>query len=146
MKWRLRRRRDRELEEEIQAHLAMAARDRIERGETAESAEQTARREFGNVALVQESTREMWGWRWAERLWQDVRYAVRGMRRAPAFGGVAVASLALSIGPNTAIFSLVDALLLKSLPVRDPSSLYLVTLGNGPIESLSYQIVRELAE
>ena len=146
MKWRLRPRRDRELEEEIQAHLAMAARDRIERGETAESAEQTARREFGNVALVQESTREMWGWRWAERLWQDVRYAVRGMRRAPAFGGVAVASLALSIGPNTAIFSLVDALLLKSLPVRDPSSLYLVTLGNGPIESLSYQIVRELAE
>src|SRR5215469_5940183 len=147
MKWPLWGRRNRELEEEIRAHLAMAAHDRIERGETPESAEQGAQRQFGNVALVQETTREMWGWRWLERLWQDLRYGLRGMRRAPGFTAVAVASVALGIGANTAIFSLFDALMLKSLPVRDPGSLYLVGLGvDNPMESLSYRIVRALAE
>jgi predicted permease len=147
MKWPQWKRRDRELDEEIRAHLTMAARDRIERGETPESAEQAARREFGNLALIQETTREMWGWRWFERLWQDLRYGVRGMRRAPGFAAVAVASVALGIGANTAIFSLFDALMLQSLPVRDPGSLCLVALGldNPRMESLSYRMVRTLA-
>ncbi|HKE26887.1 MAG TPA: ABC transporter permease [Bryobacteraceae bacterium] len=147
MKWLQWGRRDRELEEEIRAHLAMAARDRMNRGEPLEGAQRAARREFGNVALIQEVTRQMWGWRWLERLWQDLRYAARGMRRAPGFAAVAVASVALGIGANTAIFSLIDALMLKSLPVRDPSGLYQVSLGrDDTIESLSYRIVRAVAE
>ena len=118
-----RRRRNRELEEEIQAHLAMAARDRVERGEEPQAAELAARREFGNRTLVQEVTREMWGWNSLEALWQDVRYALRMMRRTPGFTAVAMLSLALGIGANTAIFSLIDTLMLRRLPVEHPGQL-----------------------
>ena len=101
----------------------MAARDRIAQGDRPHAAELAARREFGNRTLVQEATREMWGWNSLERLWQDVRYALRGMRRTPGFTAVAVVSLALGIGANTAIFSLINTLMLRMLPVEHPGQL-----------------------
>ncbi|HEX7024899.1 MAG TPA: ABC transporter permease, partial [Gemmatimonadales bacterium] len=139
------KRRERELREELEAHLAMARRERIERGERPESAELAVRREFGNRALVAETTRAMWGWGWLERLGQDLRYGARCMRRSPGFTAVAVASLALGIGANTAIFSLIDALLLRSLPVSEPQSLIHVKL-RGPFDTISYPLVGLLAE
>jgi hypothetical protein len=83
-----RRPRDRELDEEIQAHLDMAARDRIERGEAPDAATAAAQREFGNRTLIKEATRDVWVWRAVESLSQDVRYAVRAMRRAPGLTAV----------------------------------------------------------
>jgi len=118
-----RKRRHQDLDEEIQAHLAMAMRDRIEQGEDPNSAALAARRDFGNRTLTQEITREMWGWSALASLWQDISYAFRGMLRSPGFTAVAVLSLALGIGANTAIFSLINALMLRTLPIHAPGRL-----------------------
>ncbi|HWF48638.1 MAG TPA: ABC transporter permease, partial [Bryobacteraceae bacterium] len=123
--WRLLRRNrpDEDLEQEIQAHLAMAVRDRVDAGEEPQAAEAAALREFGNRTLVKETTREMWGWSSFERFLQDVRYALRGLRRNPGFAAMVIASLALGIGANTAIFSLMNTVMFRLLPVQSPGEL-----------------------
>jgi putative ABC transport system permease protein len=141
-------RRDDELDEEVRAHLAMARQDRIERGEPPEVAESSARREFGNTALVKEVTREMWAWNSLEKLVQDLRYGLRTMRRSPGFSAVAVLSLALGIGANTAIFSLINMLMLRSLPVKEPQSLVelLTRRGKGHGNAFSWQTYQYLRD
>jgi len=115
--------RDAGLDEEIRAHLSMAVADRMARGETREQAETGARREFGNVGHIKEVTREMWGGLWLERRLQDVRFAWRSLMRAPGFSAVAVLTLALGIGANVAMFTVLNGVLFRPLPFRDSDRL-----------------------
>src|SRR5918992_1013744 len=111
---------DSELDEEIRFHLKQETQLRVDRGQSHDQATDAARRDFGNVTLVKETTRQAWGWTLFEDLVRDVRHSLRLLARSPLFTAVAVLSLALGIGANSAIFSLADAVIFRELPVREP--------------------------
>src|SRR6185503_2857730 len=124
--WLERRRKEDDLREELEFHLSEETDDRQAEGLTVDQARQAARRDLGNVTLVREDARALWTWTLVEQLAQDVQYALRTMIRNPGFSGLAVLTLALGIGANTAIYSFMDSILIRSLPVQDPASLAVV--------------------
>ncbi len=122
MLWRRKRPLD-DFAEEIQSHITLEADQLRENGEAGADSETVARRAFGNVTSFQEMFYERGRWLFWDNLQRDLRQAVRQMRRGPGFSAVVVLTLALGIGANTAIFSLIDAVLLRPLPYRDPGRL-----------------------
>src|SRR5215510_3702225 len=141
------RRREEELEEEIQSHLRMAIRDRMQRGESAEDAESAARREFGNVGLIKETTRGVWGFGKIETIWQDLRYGARMLLKQPGFTLMAILTLSLGIGANTAIFSVVNGLLLRPPLAAQPEQMaQLDKLEQGVGNHTSFPNYRDLVE
>jgi predicted permease len=131
--WRQRRRKEEDLREELQFHLDEEASDRQAGGLAEDQARWAARRDLGNITLLQENTRPLWSWILLEQLAQDVRYGLRSMSKNRMFTALAALSLALGIGANTAIYSFMDAILLRSLPVSDPASLVVVKWQSKPI-------------
>jgi putative ABC transport system permease protein len=121
-----RRRFERDLEDELAFHLAMRERELRDSGLTADAAHDEARRRFGNLTHLKEQARDMWVFPSLESFWQDIRYAFRTLWRAPGFAAVAIFALALGIGGNTAIFSLVDGVRAHALPYDDPDRLVIL--------------------
>ena len=128
--WR-RKKRDGELEEEVRNHLEMAARERVARGDVAKDAEHAARREFGNVGLVKEVTRDVWGWRWLRDAADDGRYGMRMLLKNPGFAIVAILSLALGIGATTAVFSVVYGVLVNPYPYANSDRMVHLTVRDN---------------
>lgn len=134
--WR-RRKHDPDIEREIRSHLEAEAAEQQDNGISVDEARYAARRAFGNTTLIKEDTRAMWRWATIETVAQDLGYALRLLRKSPAFTITAVLSLAIGIGMNTAIFSLLDAVLLRTLPVHSPEDLVVIAERSGSRESFS---------
>lgn len=123
MEWCRREEREQELARELRSHLEAEAEEQRERGLGAEEAQYAARRAFGNMTLVSENVREVWGWMWLERLVQDVRFGFRTLRKERTFAFLAVSALALGIGATAVIFSVIDNVLLEPFPYKDAERL-----------------------
>src|SRR5262245_55087531 len=141
-----RRRRYDELAESIRDHLDEKIEDLMEDGLSREEATRKAHREFGNMTLIEERSREVWQWPRLETLFQDLRFGVRMLLKHKSFTAVAILSLALGIGANTAIFQLIDAVRLRMLPVKAPQELAEVRLADmrgarGGFSSFSFPTV-----
>ena len=132
---------DHAMDEEFQSHLEMLADRFVSQGMTRDEALLAAKRQFGGVTQIQEELRERSSLAFIESLWADARYALRQMRKSPAFAATAVLTLALGIGANTAIFTLIDALMLRMVPVEQPQELYQVQFrvpqGGQPRDSIT---------
>jgi len=125
-----RRKREEELDEELQSHLRMATQDRVERGETSEQAEQFSRRQIGNVGLIKETTRDIWGWRWLTDVVQDLRFGLRMLRKNPGLSALLILTLAVGVGGTTAMYSVIEAVVLRPLPYVDDTRVMVITGEN----------------
>jgi hypothetical protein len=138
---------ERQLDAELRDHVERMVADYLAEGLSEAEARRRATLEFGGLDQVKEICRDARGTRWFDEIWQDVRYGCRGLQRNPGFAIVAVLTLALGIGANTAVFSVINALLLRPLPVSDAEGLISLQRRQGTITGghFSYPQVEELA-
>ncbi len=130
----LKKKLDAQLSEEVRTHVAMATEANVAAGMSPEEARYAALREFGNVAGIQEQTRDEHGWVWLDILRKDLSFAARSLRKTPGFSLVVILTLALGIGANTAVFTVIDALMLRPLPIKEPDRLVVVA-ATGAVDA-----------
>jgi hypothetical protein len=135
---------EKDLDKELRLHVEFRAEDLRRAGLEPPEAERRARLELGSRENYKEECRRALGLKWFDEAWQDLQYAARILRRSPLFTAAALVSLALGIGANTVVFSVINALVLKPLPVRAPQELYFLQSNNFP--SISYPNYRDLRE
>jgi putative ABC transport system permease protein len=136
------------LEDEIQTHIDLETQENVEAGMSPEEARHAAMRKFGNVLVAKDKSRDVWGWVRLERLWQDVRYGLRGFRKNPDFTAVALLSLMLGIGTSIALFSVVYGILIAPYPYAKPNEIWApAVLGpNDPVRGWHQYPLREMVE
>src|ERR1700761_7490914 len=127
-----RKRSQQDFADEIRAHLELEADALKDEGRSEEQAHTEARRAFGNTTTARERFNLHGRWLWADRLWRDLRFALRGLAAKPGFALTAILTLALGVGANTAVFSVMNAVLLRSLPVEDPERLVYLQTSSPP--------------
>jgi macrolide transport system ATP-binding/permease protein len=138
---------DSELQEEMRLHRDLSEQEMNDSGMADEEVRYAARRQFGNELRVREESKDMWGWTWLENTLQDVRFGARALRKNPGFTAVALLSLGLGIGANSAIYSVTNAALLRSLPIRNPDEVMIVTTQtpkDGMAQAFSVPLFRDL--
>lgn len=141
--------RKQELADELEAHLRMAAEERMARGENPDEARAAALKELGNAALIQDVTRAGWGWLWLEQVIHDARYALRRLRHSAGFTAIVVLTLALGIGANLAVFQLLHSIILATLPVEHPEDVVAVHAAKTPFDQswmISYAAYHRLRD
>ena len=126
MKWWQSKKRDADLERELRSDLELEEEEQREGGVSEEEARYAALRAFGNPTLIREQTRAVWSWNWLESLARDLRFSLRTLRRTPGFTVIAILVMALGIGANVALFTVVRGVLLKPLPFDDPDRLVML--------------------
>ncbi len=142
MKWWQIKKRDADLEQELRSDLELEEEEQREGGMSEQEARYAALRAFGNPALIREQTRAIWSWNWLESLARDLRFSLRTLRRTPGFTVIAILVMALGIGANVALFTVVRGVLLKPLPFQDPDRLVMLyEAGLHADNTESYNVV-----